>query len=229
MMEGERGRPAADRTGHVISFRTCVNEDIPACARLAREAWPAGPGVASKEIERAGMEGYMQYSLDSSNWTDIAYTDEGIIGFLFGRIDGLSGPPPAERGLLGELPSLLSSIRDHDRREPRMLAFLWSLLMTELKLKLNTPDSDASVEMFIVGAEWRGRGVGTMLLDRFLGAAEASGSRLVTVYTDELMSNWQFYESRGFAKAATFHDNITSHYSGTSARGIVFVLELKQK
>lgn len=210
-----------------VSFRPYAPGDIPACARLARDAWPAGPSIASKELELAGMEGYMQYSLDSSNWSEVACTDEGMVGFLFGRIDGLPAGPPPERGLLGELPSLLSSILDHDRREPRMLGFLWSLAMTEFKVRVNTPESDAAVEMFIVDAAWRGRGVGTTLLDRFLKAARDAGARRVTVYTDELMSNWRFYEGRGFTRVATFHDNITSHYSGSPARGIIFTMDLK--
>jgi GNAT superfamily N-acetyltransferase len=228
-MDGTRTKPAADGIEHVLSFRACVEKDIPACARLAREAWPAGPGVASKEIELAGMEGYMQYSLDSSNWTDIACTDEGMVGFLFGRIEGLPGPPAPDRGVLGELPSLLASILDHDRRDARMLAFLWSLALTEFKLRVNTPASDASVEMFIVGSEWRGKGVGTLLLDRFLDAAKGAGCRRVTLYTDELMSNWRFYENRGFRKVATFHDNITSHYSGLPAVGIVFAKDILER
>ncbi len=213
----------AGRTGPKdVRFRGYAVGDLSACARLARDAWPAGPGTASKELELAGMEGYMQYSLDSSNWSDIAYADEGMVGFLFGRIDGLPGAPVPDHGMLGELPSLLSSILNHDRRDPRMLAFLLSLALTEFKLRLNTPDSDASVEMFIVDSGWRGKGVGTTLLERFLAAAKGAGCRLVTLYTDELMSNW-------FRKVATFHDNITSHYSGLPAVGIVFAKDILER
>ncbi len=211
---------------HGLRFRSFAQGDIKGCARLARDAWPAGPSIASKELELAGMEGYMQYSLDSSNWSEVACTQDGMVGFLFGRIDGLPGSAPPERGLLGELPSLLSSILDHDRRETRMLAFLWSLAMTEFKVMVNTPESDAAVEMFIVDRAWRGKGVGSTLLDRFLKAARGAGAGRVTVYTDELMSNWRFYESRGFTRVATFHDNITSHYAGSPSRGFVFALEL---
>lgn len=226
MTGGTRRRTMNDKERHALSFRTCAEGDLPACARLARQAWPAGPGVASKEIELAGMVGYMQYSLDSSNWSEVAYTDDGMVGFLFGRIDGLPESPPPERGFLGEVPSLLSSILDHDRREPGMLAFLWSLAMTEFKVRVNTPESDAAVEMFIVDAAWRGKGIGTTLLERFLKAAREAGARRVAVYTDELMSNWQFYENRGFRRVATFHDNITSHYAGRPSRGFVFALDL---
>ncbi len=210
-----------------ISFRKHETGDIKACGRLARQAWPAGPGKASKDVEQASMEGYMQYSLDSSNWADIACADGRMIGFLFGRIDGLRAVP--ERSHLGEIPSLSKSILEYDRRDLRLLAFIWSLALTELKLKLNTPPSDASVEMFIVDSEWRGKGVGSTLLDRFLKAAEGAGAGVVTVYTDDLMSDWRFYERRGFGVVATFHDNITSYYSGSKARGLIFSLVLARQ
>jgi hypothetical protein len=63
-------------------------------------------------------------------------------------------------------------------------------------------------------------------MDRFLKAAADNGAKLVTLYTDDKMSNWQFYERKGFKKIGTFHDNITSHYGGADARGIIYAKEL---
>jgi len=215
---------SSDALPQGVSFRRHEPGDIKACGRLARQAWPAGPGKASKDVEQASMEEYMQHALDSSNWADIACADGRMIGFLFGRIDGLDAVP--EQSHLGETVSLSRSILEHDGRDLRLLGFIWSLALTELKLKLNTPPSDASVEMFIVDSEWRGKGVGSALLERFLQAAGGARARVVTVYTDDLMSDWRFYERRGFRVVATFHDNITSYYSGSRARGIIFSLDL---
>jgi GNAT superfamily N-acetyltransferase len=83
--------------------------------------------------------------------------------------------------------------------------------------------------MFIVDSKHRGRGIGGELIERFLKAARDSGARLVTVYTDDRMSNWQFYERKGFKRIGTFYDNITSHYSGAHARGIIYALDLPEK
>ncbi len=209
-----------------VSFKPYAPGDIPACARLARDAWPAGRETGFQGSELAGMEGYMRYSLGSSNWTDMAVAEDGLVGFLFGRIDGLPGTPVPETSALGELPSLARTFLARERVTPNLLRLFWSLVMTDVKLALNTPRSDAAVEMLIVDSAHRGKGVGGMLLDRFLRAAEASGSRLVTVYTDELMSDWQFYEHSGFRRVATFHDDITSHYAGSPSRGFVFALDL---
>lgn len=226
MPDGDRDSP---QKGHAptVSFREGRQEDIPECARLAKDAWPAGPGHGSNETELSGMAAYMQYSFDSSNWAEVACIDEIVVGFLFGRIDGHPEAAVPKRSLLGEVPALAKSIMDHEIMGPKSLRFVWSLAMTEMKLRLNTPPSEASIEMFIVDAEHRGRGIGSALLDRFLGAARDARSSTVTLYTDETMSNWRFYEGRGFKKVATFHDNITSLYSEVSTRGIVYAMDLK--
>jgi len=98
--------------------------------------------------------------------------------------------------------------------------------MTDLKLMIKMPKSDATIEMFIVDSSYRGRGIGTRLMDRFLKAAADTGARLVTLYTDDRMSNWQFYERKGFKRIGTFYDNITSHYGGAGARGIIYAKEM---
>jgi len=226
----DRGPAAAESAQRIpISFRKYQPGDITACAHLAKDAWPGGPAVGSKELELMGMQGYMEYSLSASNWADIAYSPEGVIGFLFGRIDKYSGGPVPKKAPLGEVPTLFRSFLEYERRSPRILAFIWSIFVTELKQRLNTPKSDASVEMFIVDSRYRGRGIGNELMDRFLKAAKDAGSSLVTVYTEDLMSNWRFYENRGFRRVATFRDNITSHYSGSEARGIIFALDLRER
>ena len=170
----------------------------------------------------------MEHSLSFSNWTDIACTSEGVVGFLFGRIDNLPEMAMSKKPLLGEVPSIIKSFFEQDRMTPSLLRFLWNVVLTDLKLKLRLPKSDSSIEMFIVDSKHRGRGVGTELVDRFLRAAKDAGASLVTVYSDDRMSNWQFYEKRGFTRVGTFYDNITSYYSGSHARGIIFALDLRE-
>ncbi len=193
---------------------------------MAKEAWPAASAVGSKALELSGMEGYMEHSLGMANWTDVAYTSEGVIGFLFGRIDGYREEERPKRPLMGEVPTILRTFFEHDRMTPTLLRFIWGLLLTDLKLKLLMPRSDASIEMFIVDSEHRGEGVGSDLIGRFLKAAGDSGSALITLYTDDMTSNWRFYERRGFKRLGTFHDNLTSYYSGADARGIIYALDL---
>jgi ribosomal protein S18 acetylase RimI-like enzyme len=124
------------------------------------------------------------------------------------------------------LPSLAKSLLDYNVLTFRELGFLWNVLLTEFKLHLRLPKSDASIEMFIVDSRYRGKGIGTQLLDMFLETARASGAKLVSLYTDDRMSNWQFYETHGFKRIGTFYDNITSHYSGHDSVGIIYAMVL---
>jgi ribosomal protein S18 acetylase RimI-like enzyme len=211
-----------------VSFRRFQPGDIPALALLARDAWPARPAVGSMQLEQAGMEGYVEYSLGASNWTDIACDPNGVIGFLFGRIDNYPGTAIPGKPIAGELPSAIRSFFRKGRMTHWHLSMVWGIVLTDLKLMLNMPDSDASIEMFIVDSKHRGRGVGGQLIDRFLTAAREAGSSMVTVYTDDRMSDWRFYERRGFKRVRTFHDNITSRYSGSDANGIIFTLDLQK-
>jgi ribosomal protein S18 acetylase RimI-like enzyme len=182
--------------------------------------------IGSKQQELSGMESYMEYSLSVSNWTDVAYSSDGIAGFLFGRIKNLAGTDVPKRSLLGEVEGLLETFLDYGHMTPTLLRFLWNLFLTETKVRLRMPKSDASIEMFIVDSKHRGKGVGGELLDRFLKASRDAGASLVTLYTDDRMSNWRFYESHGFKRVGTFYDNVTTHYSGTEAHGIIFARNL---
>ena len=120
--------------GPGVSFRRYAPGDIPVCARLAREAWPAHEDVAAEYSEQTGMEGYMEYSLSVSNYTEIATTPGGVVGFLFGRIDGYQGRPVERQSTLGELPSIIRSSLERDHSMRSTVGFLWSLVLTDLKL-----------------------------------------------------------------------------------------------
>ena len=210
-------------------FRRYESGDLRTCARLAEDAWPAGPKINSKALEIAGMEGYMRYSVGVSNWTDIASNADNVVGLLFGRIDQLRGSTKPSKPKLGEIPWIIRSFFEYGSMAPGLMRFLWNLILTELKLRVNAPSSDSSIEMFIVDSKERGKGIGTILIDRFLAAARNAGSSRVTVYTDDRMSNWQFYERRGFKKIGEFYDNVTSFYSGAQCQGIIFVMDLTDR
>jgi GNAT superfamily N-acetyltransferase len=212
--------------GQGISFRGYAPEDLLACTRLAEEAWPPGPDLAIKDAVSWGMEGYIESSLTNANWTEVAYDSQGVVGFLFGRIDKYRGEATVRGSFFSELPMLAKYIVGRYRRTPGILTLFWTLLLTQLKLKLNMPRSDAEIGLFIVDSKHRGKGIGGMLFDRFLQTARDVGSTLVAVYTDDKTSNWQFYEKHGFRKVGTFHDNVTSFFCDVDSTGIIYVLDL---
>lgn len=216
----------ADRQG--ISFRRYAPEDLQTCTKLAEEAWPPGPDLATKDAVSWGMEGYIESSLMNANWTEIAYDSQGVVGFLFGRIDKYRGEVAVPGSLFGELPTLAKYVVGKYRKTPGILVLFWTLLLTELKLKVNMPRSDSEIRLFIVDSKHRGKGIGGMLIDRFLHTARDVGSTLAAVYTDDKMSNWQFYEKYGFRRGGTFHDNVTSFFCNVDSIGMIYILDLKK-
>jgi len=219
----------AETTGQQsISFRRYTPEDLMACTRLAEEAWPPGPGLANKNAGTWGMEGYIESSLMNANWTEIAYDSQGVVGFLFGRINKYRGEVAVPGSLFGELPTLAKHVVGKYRKTPGILVLFWTLLLTELKLKVSMPRSDAEILLFIVDSKHRGKGIGGMLIDRFLHTARDVDSTLATVYTDDKTSNWQFYEKHGFMRVGTFHDNVTSYFCNVDSTGMIYVLDLKR-
>jgi len=218
----------AETTGQSISFRRYAPEDLRACTRLAEEAWPPGPDLATKDVISWGMEGYIVSSLMNANWTEIAYDSQSVVGFLFGRIDKYRGDAAIPGSMFGELPTLAKHVVGRHRKTPGILGLFYTLMLTELKLKVNMPRSDSEIRLFIVDSKHRGKGIGGMLIDRFLRAARDAGSSIATVYTDDKMSNWQFYEKYGFRRVGTFHDNVTSYFCNVDSTGIIYVLDLKK-
>jgi len=144
---------SADRQG--ITFRRYAPEDLQACTKLAEEAWPPGPDLATKDVVSWGMEGYIESSLMNANWTEIAYDSQGVVGFLFGRMDKYHGEAAVAGSLFGELPMLAKHIVGRYRKTPRILVLFWTLLLTELKLKINMPRSDSEIRLFMKSVLWR--------------------------------------------------------------------------
>src|SRR5512136_1979155 len=123
------GAMADSETQQGISFRRYTSDDLQACTKLAEEAWPPGPNLATKDSASWSMEGYIESSLMNANWTEIAYDSQGVVGFLFGRIDKYRGDAAATGSLLGEIPSFARQVLGKYRRTPGILAFFWALVL----------------------------------------------------------------------------------------------------
>ena len=221
------GFPARDLKG--VTFRGYRSEDMRICAKLALEAFP--PGREDFAISTGGMsmEGYVESSLMWSNYAEVACVDGAVVGFLFGKIDMTW----KDRSRIKEIGQELSMLLRWIVRDPLVLArsfgLMWNVWITELKVAENRPSgSDAEIELFIVDSRQRGKGIGTELINRFLIAARQAGSSVVTVYTEDLQSDYQFYEKRGFRRVATFHDDVTSYFANRTSNAIIFALDLRQ-
>jgi len=219
-MAGNAPVPAS--TGIVV--RKYQASDLRACAELAAEAWPSRMSTISREDQVAGMEGYMMSALAASTWAEVLDESGRVVGFLFGRIEKhrKAGVKLVPKQSLISVASAFIATR-HER-PANILRMIWNVALTELKMSVNRPRSDAEITMLIVDSAHRGKGYGRLLVERFVHAARAAGASALTVYTDDQSSNWRFYERLGFRRVAEFYDNISSFWVGRRANGIVYVL-----
>lgn len=210
-------------------FRRFEPGDMDAVTRLAWDAWALGGDEGEGEEEAADprvMEGYVSSFLMRSNYAEVALDSRGIVGVMFGRIKGLSRDGAGAGSVVKELglvPRFLFDSYGTSRIAPTVV---WHFFMTEFKVLVNKPRSDAEVNLIIVDSSHRGKGMGRALMDRFIASAKGTGARSVTLYTDDKVSNWKFYEVLGFRKVATFHDGLTSYFAETDANAIVYELRL---
>lgn len=207
------------------AIREYSEADMDACTRLAWDAWAADSVEPAEVVEPRVMEGYVRSFLVRSNWKEVLYDSQGVIGLLFGRIGGnkAKGGVSSWSRELGMIPQFIFGVNDQRVSPVVMLHFF----LTEFKVLVNVPRSDAEINLIIVDRQHRGKGLGKMLMDRFIAAAKEAGCKLATLYTDDQMSNWKFYEIYGFRKVGTFHDSLTSYFAETKATGIVYALDLK--
>src|SRR4030067_2031966 len=70
-----------------VIFRGYRPDDLKACARLAKEAFPYGRGTAGEDEGEMTMKGYVESSLLYSTWSEVACIGDAVVGFLFGRIE----------------------------------------------------------------------------------------------------------------------------------------------
>lgn len=209
-----------------VTFRKFDQGDLPSCAVLAKKAWPYQRTEPSFEDEMAAMTAYVESARLQSNHGEVAVVSGNVVGILFARIDKDWTRLASFKMLCGECAMLVRALVDGTARAMLSPGLIHSLLMTETKLALLRPETDAEIELLIVDSDSRGKGIGKALVERFFDVARRKGCRRVTVYTEDKSSNWGFYERMGFEKCGTFYDNLASYYDNVHSTGMIYRYDL---
>ena len=210
-----------------LCFREYTSNDLSRCAQLAAEAWPVKDHISGGSERWRIMEAYVEIATSWSNWTNVACLDSGeLVGLMFGETRGRHAEGFPTRIVSSELNASAKLVLGRYGRIERLPTVLWNFLITEMKLLVNRPDADAEIMLFLVDSKYRGKGIGSVLMDRFIMAAKEEGSIRMSVYADDQTSNWRFYENYGFERASIFYDNWSSYFNGTRSMGIRLVLDL---
>jgi len=211
---------------HSIRFRNYTAADLDACGNLAREAWPMPPGIAIGLRTDMMIGNWIGSSVASSSWAEVAEDEHGVVGMLFGKVKGQPTLGTHHTPIGMEMRVILRGVFGSYGSFARMFRLMASFMMTELKLLLYNPRTDAEITMLIVGEAHRGKGIGKELVQRFIEGAKRQGTRSLSLYTDDQTSNWGFYEAMGFKQVKKFYDNGSSRYSGKHAIGMIYRIDL---
>ena len=209
-----------------INFRRFGKSDIYRCAELAIDAWPIVSSLVSVDDVPNLMKAYVDINRVASTWLEVALIENKIIGFLFGK---LNPDQKAVDRIISIFPSIfiiLKLIIGKYGKLDRPLTFFKHLIATEQKVEHYTPQSDGQIVLFVVDSNYRGRGIGRALLNRFLQRAKYLNLKLISVYTDPL-SNWNFYEKFGFVRHGAFLDDLNTYIKKNETEGFIYKFTIK--
>jgi len=200
------------------------SEDRSRCVELAIEAWPGLTSGLPPEIREDFWGMLIDFADGYSDWKEVSCVDGEVVGFLFGR----TRPPPSFREAIGLLRILIEPFRSMRKKAgtAATIALFSRNILEELNIILKTPESDGEVVFIVVGSGHRGRGIGRMLVDRFIEEAVRRNSKAISVFTTDPGCDWRFYEARGFERVASFDDDVGSRYSGAKTKGFIMMLRL---
>ena len=143
-----------------LSFRPFRPDDLPVCAEFAADAWPITSVLVPGQDVVKLMHGYIELARLPSTWLEVACVSSKVVGLLFGQVR-------SEYTIMPRLRTLFSCLRLGYRAILGQYGKLWQPLTllrkgiaTNIRVERHRPDPDAIVELFIVGSEHAGKGIG---------------------------------------------------------------------
>jgi ribosomal protein S18 acetylase RimI-like enzyme len=203
-----------------VHYRSYDRDDLDRCAALAADAWPVASGIC-QDVPSL-MTAYVRLSLLLSDYARVCCIRGEVVGFLFGlthkTLPGLRARLELGRVLCGFASGKYGSCT-------RRFRLLMGFVVTLLKVEWSCRRFDCEVELFVVDAEHRGRGLGRSLLGHFVEHLRREKKQTVYLYTN-MLSNWKFYERYGFVRHAEFYDNQLSFLKGAPTYGWIYCYRL---
>ncbi len=210
-----------------VHIRKFAAADLLRCAEIATEVWPDVPESMTREEMTRLMKTYVEDSMIMSTRREVACVSDEVVGVIFGSIEGGGGLEDRIRMSVLRLSTWLRFVAHGRTSVLTRSSVLMKSIVTELKLIRARPETDAEVALLLVSQGHRGKGIGRLLIDRFLQEARSKSARTATVYTTDPGCNWHFYELCGFRKVGGFDDDLVSFVQGVDTKGLVFAIDLQ--
>jgi len=213
-------------------FRKFSMKDISRCSELAAEEWAIVSASLSKEDAIKSTKVLINTSRKFCTWLEVVCISDNVIGFLFGRIN-------SDYNMKNKIMAFFSmfalpikviigrfGIAGIYKRPSKRFTFFKKLILNDIKVMRNHPKkTDGEINLFFVDSKYRGKGIGRMLMDRFIDNAKNKNAKVITAYTVQI-GNWKFYETYGFKRYSTFDDDLTSYIKNENVKGFVYAIDL---
>ncbi len=183
-----------------ISYRPVKKSDYRALKTLIYDAWETHDVITERETVDEILDTYLFGSLLKSNYAQVAEYDGQAVGFLFGRHGGHF------RSFLRPdwyVRYLAAQIRMHFSPHGTLALKMDKITArTNKKLKRShLKHYDGELTLFVVGASYRGLGIGSHLVAGFHSFLARHRASSYYLYTDTY-STYGFYDARGYRKVA---------------------------
>jgi len=163
------------------------------------------------------------------NQNIVAEVDGEVIGLLAGCVG--MGPASIARGIkksaFGVFPKLLTNRYNASRKARKHMQLVFKNYGPFAMFKMPYFKPFCEVLLFTIMKEYRGRGIGRMLMDEFVRRVKAGGGNRAVVATDTTVS-WWFYPAYGFKRiiSVPLNDCFSISLPGEEVTGYIYSLRL---
>lgn len=181
-----------------VAFRPVTPDDADELAALDMHTWFPQDLYSYAQTRHYAARLDVLHYLRSSTYGEVATLRGTILGVVLGAVEGKRSIVPAAAGWYRQahanapmVPEGITVRRNLDRE-----------IRTDLALERDVrKDVPAELQLFIVSAAARGKGVGGQLYSRFLAHLRECGEKRYFLYTDS-DCDYGFYEAHGLTRVA---------------------------
>lgn len=199
-----------------VALRPLQRGDIGRAARFAIEGMHLDRYASGLALEMYGRDMVCE-ALAGTTLPLAAYEDDRLLGYLLASFNGEAEPfARSWEALFHRVVSALSPLTGSGRAEEPYVA-----ANREMRSGIS-PEPDGEILLFAVDPRAAGRGIGTLLLDELV---RRRPGRRVFLFTDSGCT-YQFYERRGFTRAAARNVRLSLPGGGLALECMVYVRTL---
>lgn len=181
-----------------VLYRPFEETDFDAIASVLQGIWHDRSDIEAYNFLEACDD--LAYSLSNSTFSQVVVVDDAPSGIVLARAAN------AETDRSGRWEQtdrdFLEQMRRMDPRASQVRARFSELedsVNAELLRRASLGEAAGEITLLAVGAETRGTGIGSVLLDAALSYLSSHGTTCAYLFTDTSCT-WSFYEHRGFTR-----------------------------